>query len=89
MLFENVVDTIGGTPLIKLNKIESGKNTQIYLKTEFFNPGGSIKDRTALYMLKEAKKRGEIDQNTVIIEPTSGNTGIGLAVICAVWASMS
>ena len=85
MLFENVVDTIGGTPLIKLNKIESGKNTQIYLKTEFFNPGGSIKDRTALYMLREAKKRGEIDRDTVIIEPTSGNTGIGLAVICAVW----
>lgn len=85
MLYQNVIEGIGKTPLIKLNNIVSGENTRIYLKTEFFNPGGSIKDRTALYMLSEAKKRGEINQDTVIIEPTSGNTGIGLAVICAVW----
>ena len=86
MFYKNVVEAIGKTPLIKLNSVKSADGeSRIYVKTEFFNPGGSIKDRTALYMLQKAKERGEIDENTTIIEPTSGNTGIGLAVVCAVW----
>lgn len=85
MYKENVLKTIGKTPLVRLNNIVAADGERrIYAKCEFFNPGGSIKDRTAYFMLNEAQKRGEIDQNTVVIEPTSGNTGIGLAVLCAV-----
>ena len=85
MLIQDVLKSIGKTPLIRLNKItaEDGE-CRIFAKTELFNPGGSIKDRTAFFMIEEGKKRGDITSNTVIIEPTSGNTGIGLAVYCAV-----
>ncbi|MBQ2715074.1 MAG: cysteine synthase A [Clostridia bacterium] len=85
MFKENLLQTIGKTPLVRLNNIvASDGERRIYAKVELFNPGGSIKDRTAFYMIENAIKRGKIDQNTVIIEPTSGNTGIGLAVRCAV-----
>ncbi len=85
MLYTDVLQTIGNTPLIRLNSItaKDGKS-RIYVKAEFMNPGGSIKDRTAYFMLNEAEKRGVIKSGTVIIEPTSGNTGIGLALFCAV-----
>ena len=80
---ENILETIGNTPLVKINKINSGI-ANIYAKVESFNPAGSIKDRPALNMIEDAERRGLIDSETVIIEPTSGNTGIGLAMVCAV-----
>ena len=81
-LYNNALETIGKTPLIKINKLNEGKN--IYAKVEFFNPGGSIKDRAALEMIEDFEKRGLINKETVLIEPTSGNTGVGLALIPAV-----
>ena len=76
-IYNNVIDLIGKTPLVKYNE-------NIYLKLEFLNPSHSVKDRASYYMLKDAKESGKINDNTVIIEPTSGNTGIGLAMCCAV-----
>lgn len=82
-LHDNILNLIGRTPLVKLNRINQG-NAVIYGKVEYFNPGGSVKDRIALAMIEQAEQAGLIDQDTVIIEPTSGNTGIGLALVCAV-----
>ncbi len=81
-IFEDIIATVGYTPLIRINKLGSGKAT-ILGKLESRNPCGSVKDRIAKYMIKEAEKTGLIKADTVIIEPTSGNTGIGLAFICA------
>lgn len=85
MLVESVEELIGNTPLLKLNKIKQVLNysADIYAKTELFNPTGSVKDRAALYMLNEAEQKGLIGPGATIIEPTSGNTGIGLASIAA------
>lgn len=80
--YENIIEAIGNTPLVKINKLTTSKN--LYAKIEFFNPGGSVKDRVGLAMIEEAEKQGLINKDTVIIEPTSGNTGIGLALIAAV-----
>lgn len=80
---ENILDLIGNTPLVKINKLNTGKST-VLAKVESFNPAGSVKDRPALNMIKDAEKKGLINKDTVIIEPTSGNTGIGLAMVCAV-----
>ena len=77
MIYNNILEVIGNTPMLKYQG-------NIFLKLEYFNPSGSIKDRAAFAMVKEAFDRGEINQGTVIIEPTSGNTGIGLAMVCAV-----
>lgn len=77
----NLTELIGNTPLVKINKLT---NANIYAKVEYFNPAGSIKDRPALNMIKQAECDGLINENTVIIEPTSGNTGIGLAMVCAI-----
>lgn len=82
MIYNNILELIGKTPLVKLCNMQN-TNCKILLKLEAFNPGGSVKDRIAYYMLNEAKKEGKINNNTVIIEPTSGNTGIGLAMCCA------
>lgn len=76
-VYENVLELIGKTPMVKYND-------NILLKLEFLNPSHSVKDRASFYMLNEAKKQGLIDKDTVVIEPTSGNTGIGLAMCCAV-----
>lgn len=76
-VYDNVLDLIGKTPLVKYSD-------NLFLKLEFLNPSHSIKDRASFYMLKEAEKQGLINKDTVIIEPTSGNTGIGLAMCCAV-----
>jgi len=81
-IFEDITATVGFTPLVQINKLGSGKAT-ILAKLESFNPGGSVKDRIALAMIEAAEKKGLIKAETVIIEPTSGNTGIGLAFICA------
>ena len=80
MIFDNVADAIGNTPVVRLGKIAKG----LYGKAEYFNPAGSIKDRAALYMLEGAKASGKLNKDTVIIEPTSGNTGIALAMLCAI-----
>lgn len=73
-----ILDTIGNTPLVEVAKVNK---SNLYAKLEFFNPGGSVKDRTAYYMIKDAIASNVIDQDTVLIEPTSGNTGIGLALV--------
>lgn len=78
---KNILETIGNTPLVKINKLTDGN---ILAKVESFNPAGSVKDRPALNMIEQAEKEGLINKDTVIIEPTSGNTGIGLAMVCAV-----
>ena len=80
----SVLELIGNTPLVKLNRIAKDVNCNVYAKIESQNPGGSVKDRLGLSMICEAEKQGKLNKNTVIIEPTSGNTGIGLALVCAV-----
>jgi len=80
----SVLEEIGNTPLIRLNRITSGLKSTLYAKLESQNPGGSVKDRISLSMIQEAEKQGVINKETVIIEPTSGNTGIGLAIVSAV-----
>ena len=80
---ENILELIGNTPLVKINKLNTGMST-ILAKVESFNPAGSVKDRPALNMIEDAERKGLINKDTVIIEPTSGNTGIGLAMVCAV-----
>ena len=82
MLYENITEVIGQTPLVKVNHKEVG-SADIYVKLESFNPGGSVKDRPAYYMVKDAAKRGLLKQGDTIIEATSGNTGIALAMIGA------
>lgn len=79
----NILELIGETPLVKLNRIVGKTDADVYLKLEFFNPGGSVKDRIALSMIEEAEKRGELKPGSTILEPTSGNTGIGLAMVAA------
>jgi len=81
-VFENIIDTIGFTPLVKINRLHNSDAT-ILVKLETANPCGSVKDRVAMAMIKEAEEKGLINGDTIIIEPTSGNTGIGLAFICA------
>lgn len=76
MIYKNVTELIGNTPIVRYSE-------NILLKLEFFNPSNSIKDRASLFMLQESLKSGQIDKDTLIIEPTSGNTGIGLAMCCA------
>ena len=80
---ENILKTIGNTPLVKINKLNQG-DAIVFAKVESFNPAGSVKDRPALNMIETAERQGLINKDTVIIEPTSGNTGIGLAMVCAV-----
>jgi cysteine synthase A len=79
----HIISTIGGTPLVRLNRIAEGLHADIYAKLEFFNPLGSVKDRIGAAMIETAEKEGRIDSETLIVEPTSGNTGIALAFICA------
>lgn len=81
---ENVLGLIGNTPLVKINRLNQNGCANVVAKLESFNPAGSIKDRTALSMIEDAEKRGLLTPGAVIIEPTSGNTGIGLAMVCAV-----
>ena len=79
----NITELIGNTPLVKLNRVNAGIDATIALKLEFFNPAHSVKDRIAVAMLDAAEKAGKIKADTIILEPTSGNTGIGLAMVCA------
>jgi cysteine synthase A len=81
---ENILTLIGNTPVVKLNKMQEKNSAEIYCKLEFFNPLGSVKDRIALNMIEEAEKNNLIHPGDTLIEPTSGNTGIGLVYVCAV-----
>jgi len=83
MLARSISELIGKTPLVKLNRVIAPAGAEIYLKLESFNPMGSVKDRIGLGMIQDAEERGLIDPDTLIVEPTSGNTGIALAFICA------
>jgi cysteine synthase len=82
-IYNNIVETVGRTPLVKLNKVTAGLNATILLKCEFFNPLGSVKDRIGMAMIEDAEQKGILKKDTVIIEPTSGNTGIALAFVAA------
>jgi len=82
--FVNSLELIGGTPLVKLNSVIPANGANIFAKLESFNPGGSVKDRIALAMVEDAEEKGLLKQGSTIIEPTSGNTGIGLALVGAV-----
>lgn len=82
-IYNSILDTIGHTPILKLNRVVPEDAADVYVKLEFFNPGGSIKDRIALDMVEKAEKEGKLKAGDTIIEPTSGNTGIGLAAVAS------
>jgi cysteine synthase len=82
MLHDSILDTIGRTPVVKLGRI-APKHVSLYAKVEFFNPGGSVKDRLALAIILDAEKRGDLKPGQTVVEATSGNTGIALAMVCA------
>lgn len=82
-IFDNIVQTVGHTPLVRLNHVTAGLDATIALKCEFFNPLGSVKDRIGMAMIEAAERDGKIHKDSVIVEPTSGNTGIALAFVCA------
>ena len=81
--YDNVLETIGWTPIIRLNRITRGIRTPIYAKAEFFNPGGSVKDRIGLPIIERAEREGKLKPGGTIVEGTSGNTGVGLAIAAA------
>jgi len=84
MIVNSVLDLIGNTPMLRLGRVNPNPDVEVYLKLEKFNPGGSVKDRIAKYMIEHAEAEGVLTKDKIVIEPTSGNTGIGLAVVCAV-----
>ena len=84
MIYNSILETIGKTPIVKLNRIGSQLSCQLFAKCEFLNAGGSVKDRIGVHMVEEAEKEGRIKPGDTLIEPTSGNTGIGLALAAAV-----
>lgn len=79
----SIIDTVGNTPLVKINNLTKGIDAEIYLKCEFFNPLASVKDRIGRAMIEAAERDGKLSQDSIVIEPTSGNTGIALAFVCA------
>jgi len=82
-IYNSIIETVGNTPLVRLNKVTRGVEATVLLKCEYFNPLGSVKDRIGVAMIEDAEKRGILNQDTVIVEPTSGNTGIALAFVAA------
>jgi cysteine synthase A len=82
-IFNDITETMGGTPLVRINRIIPKDQAIVLAKCEFFNPVGSVKDRIGVAMIEDAERKGKIDKDTVIVEPTSGNTGIALAFVCA------
>jgi cysteine synthase A len=82
-IFNDITETIGGTPLVRINRLIPKEHATVLAKCEFFNPLASVKDRIGVAMIEAAEKAGKIDRDTVIVEPTSGNTGIALAFVCA------
>jgi cysteine synthase B len=84
MIANSILDLIGNTPMVKISHLNTNPNLEIYVKLEKFNIGGSVKDRIAKYMIEQAEKSGQLTKDKIVIEPTSGNTGIGLALVCRV-----
>ncbi|RPJ46480.1 MAG: pyridoxal-phosphate dependent enzyme [Candidatus Latescibacterota bacterium] len=84
MIYENIMEVVGNTPVVRLHRVGKGSSAELYAKCEFLNPGGSVKDRIAVRMVKGLEAKGSLRQGTTLIEPTSGNTGIGLAMSAAV-----
>lgn len=82
-IYSSILDTIGETPVVKLNRLVPENSAEVYVKLEFFNPGGSVKDRIALNMIEAGEKAGDLKPGDTIVEPTSGNTGVGLAMVGA------
>ncbi len=82
-IFNDITETMGGTPLVRINRLIPKEHAAVLVKCEFFNPLGSVKDRIGVAMIEAAEREGKIDRDTVIVEPTSGNTGIALAFVCA------
>src|SRR3546814_20347135 len=81
-LFDSILDTVGDTPTVRINRLGVG-HAAIYVKAEFFNPAGSVKDRLALNIIEAAERSGALKPGQTVVEATSGNTGIGLAMVCA------
>ncbi len=84
VIADNILDLIGNTPMVRVNHLNPNPNLEMFLKLEKFNPGGSVKDRITKYMIESAEKSGKLKKGMTVIEPTSGNTGIGLALVCRV-----
>lgn len=82
-VYNSILETIGRTPLVRLNRLNQGLAAEVLVKVEFFNPGGSVKDRIGYAMITDALQRGVINKDSMLVEPTSGNTGVGLAMTCA------
>lgn len=80
-IHDSMVDLVGNTPLVRLNNVTEGIQATVLAKVEYFNPGGSVKDRIALRMIEDAEERGLLGPGSTIVEPTSGNTGVGLAIV--------
>ncbi|MBS3977946.1 MAG: cysteine synthase A [Syntrophomonadaceae bacterium] len=83
MIYNSITELIGRTPLIRLNNLARGLGAEVIAKIEYFNPGGSVKDRIAVNMIERAEQQGLLSKNTLLVEPTSGNTGVGLAMVAA------
>jgi cysteine synthase len=84
LIVDTILDYIGNTPMVRINHLNPNSNLEMFLKLEKFNPGGSVKDRITKYMIEHAEKDGKLKKGMTVIEPTSGNTGIGLALVCRV-----
>ncbi len=84
MIFQNILGAIGNTPIVKLNRVATSVDAEIYVKLEFMNPGGSIKDRIGYWLIEDAERSGQLKPGGTVIEGTSGNTGVGLAIACAI-----
>src|ERR1700759_4192841 len=82
MIYDNILGTIGRTPIVKIQRL-APKNVSLYVKCEFFNPGASVKDRLAIAIIEDAERRGSLKPGQTVVEATSGNTGIALAMVCA------
>ncbi|MCX5883234.1 MAG: PLP-dependent cysteine synthase family protein, partial [Deltaproteobacteria bacterium] len=83
-MYPSILDTIGNTPLVEIRQLNPNPRIKIFAKLEYFNPGGSIKDRPARYMIEAGEKSGKLTPGKTVVEATSGNTGIGLALVCSV-----
>ena len=83
-MIKSILDAIGNTPLVEIKNLNPNPKVKIFAKLEYFNPGGSVKDRIALAMIEAGEKSGKLTPDKTVIEATSGNTGIGLAMVCAV-----
>ena len=83
-MVNNILELVGKTPLVRINRLNKNPKVEVYVKPEYMNPGGSVKDRPALFMIEQAEKAGELTKDKIVLEATSGNTGIGLAMACAV-----